>query len=199
MGKFETKKQESPKKEKVLVILCAVLAVTVVVLLVLLLRSNGNNAQVVVNSNDTAATNNATGGSVSSDGSLELVLYSVETVQDEVLVKTSFGDMAFPAAFGDAVKVTVVNEGTVKAVCFDADLGGIVYPAYTIYFSDDGDMPVGTLKLPQEQKERPVTIVFHETPTGLADDALLTFIAVQETFNNVWASLERNEGFTPSA
>ena len=67
-----------------------------------------------------------------------------------------------------------------------------IIDAYTIYFNEPKGVPCGILKM---SEEIPVTVEFENAPKKLDDDWLITFNAVQETFNDVLLSMSENNDF----
>ncbi len=186
MGKFETKKEGSSRRETILTVSCIVMAVVIAVLIFLLWHQGSNQPEVSVYEQGQSTQEPST--------SLQALSVGESDVQgDDVLVQTSYCTLKYPAAFFDVIQV---SEGD-GAIVFSARLGETVCPMYTIYFSDEGDMPIGTMKLPEQAEPIGLTVTFHEPIDGLKEDELFTFNAARDTFSEVWFSLSDNEGFTP--
>ena len=67
----------------------------------------------------------------------------------------------------------------------------------TIRYNEDGEgIALGTLKLSDQAATMPVSVSFGDAPNGLAGNELATFIAAQETFNDVLTSMMEDSRFT---
>lgn len=200
MGLYEKSSEQAASngsKVKILTICCVVLAVAVVILTALLLHGNDGNEVPVVLASDVATTQKQSVNESYAIAQKQLQIYEIEAVDEQMLIKTSYGDMRYPYAFSDIIRVEAVSTETTKALEFSADLGTEVYPIYTISFTDPEGMCIGSLLLPEEKKPYYVTVTLHAPAQELQGDILLTFQAAQETFNDIWLSMMDNEGFTP--
>ena len=113
---------------------------------------------------------------------------------DMIELVTTYCTLRFPYAFSDLVVQEVTDQNGRIAIDFYAALGGERYPVYTVSFSGGGDIPLGMLKVDAVTFE--VSAKFHEDTADLQGDDMISFCAAQETFNDIWASLEANENFT---
>ncbi len=193
----EPQNASNTKKIKLLTICCIVLAVAVVILTALLLCGNSKNEAPVVLASDSATEAAQVPNESYATAQKELLIYEVEATNDDILIKTSYGDMRFPYSFSDIIRVDAVSNDTTKALEFSVDLADAVYPIYTISFTDPEGMCIGSLLLPEERKPYYVTVTLHAPDETLQGDDLLTFQAAQETFNDIWVSMMDNDGFTP--
>lgn len=124
----------------------------------------------------------------------ELTVLSTEEQGDMMVVTTSFGQVKYPFAFGDLIQVKAVTDGGVAALEFSALISGEEYPAYAIRFGSGEGIVLGTLEVPGEAEVRMVSAEIYPADAALGDKAN-TFYAVQESFNDVVASLSENQGF----
>ena len=113
---------------------------------------------------------------------------------DMIELVTTYCTLRFPYAFSDLVVQEVTDQDGRLAIDFYAALGGERYPVYTVLFSGGGNIPLGTLQVDDVTFE--VSANFHEDTANLQGDDMVSFCAAQETFNDIWASLEANENFT---
>lgn len=123
-----------------------------------------------------------------------LTLLERKEHDDVVELVTSYCTLSFPYAFSDLVVEEVVDEDGRIAIDFYAALGGSKYPIYTISFSGEGEIPLGSIEVDGETFE--MTAKFFEDAADLQGDDVISFHAAQETFNDVWHSLEANGNFS---
>lgn len=128
----------------------------------------------------------------SSNSGTEIVIYDQQELENTILVQTSYCSLKYPFALSDVILI----EAQGQALVFSARMQSGTYPIYTIRFCEEGEMVVGTIRLPDESQEQPVSVVFHDAPQGLSQDDERTFFAAQDTFTEVWLSLGENENFT---
>lgn len=125
----------------------------------------------------------------------ELAVESVEDQENNVVVTTSAGQIKYPFAFADLIQVKATNEETVASLEFSALIAGEEYPLYALYFGDGEGIALGTMEIPEEGEPRHVYAAFYPADEASLGDNLGTFHAVQETFNDVVASLNENQSF----
>ncbi len=128
----------------------------------------------------------------------EIVLFSTQEQDDAVIVQTSYGDLRYPYAYSDLIRVSANNTDGVRALEFYARLPSGTYSIYTICFYSAEGISIGTLQLPSDAQPEPVGVVFHEAPASLGEDDLRSFYAAQDTFTDVWLSFAENEAFVPT-
>jgi len=122
----------------------------------------------------------------------ELTVTEISEEGDRVVVTTSFVTFSYPFAFSDLLGVTVEENRLVFVANQEQPV-----PVYTIRFDDKGMIALGSLYLPQTKETLSVTAELMPLPEGMADNQN-SFFAIQETFNDVIASLEENAQFTPA-
>ena len=191
MGKYSKKGKYSRKantQRKVLTVTCAVLGVVLVLLVMILVRMNASEHQVPgVSGEDVSSTNGE------EYQEKELQIQNVTEQDDTVLVETTYGTLRYPYAFSDLMSVEAEVFEDYSALNFNATLDGKTVKLYTLLFNMREGVPVGTLEV--EDQMYAITAQFHD-PEGVSDENIVTFYAVQETFNDVVNSLSENEGFT---
>lgn len=126
----------------------------------------------------------------------ELTVNAVLEQGNQVRVETSYGTVCFPFAFSDVIQVEAKNLGSVTALCFYADLHSSTHQLFTLWFNREEHIPLGDLIM--DGKEVSVTAELFEAPSKLGQGEQNTFLAAQECFNDVVASLYEVEGFTPA-
>lgn len=126
----------------------------------------------------------------------KLVIESVEEQGDQMVVSTSYCQVKYPYAFSDLIQVEAVNhEGGARLVFF-ATIEGQRADLYALCFGEAGNVPMGTLKIGENTLA--VSTKLFQAEQGLDKDLQYVFVAAQETFNDVAASLRENEKFTPA-
>jgi hypothetical protein len=126
----------------------------------------------------------------------ELKIDAVQEQGNQVLVQTSYGTVCFPFAFSDVIQAEAKNLGGATALCFYAKIDRDTHKLLTLWFNRDEYIPIGTLLV--DGKEVSVTAELFEAPFGLEQGERNTFLAAQECFNEMVASLYEMEGFTPA-
>lgn len=138
------------------------------------------------------------GGEESTPGShLELRVESLEEVEDQVIVKTSYCEVRYPFAFSDVILVTAENQPESARLLFCASVNDAEYPMFSIIFGGTEGIPVGTLTL-DDGTVLSVTAQVFAADESLEPDTLHTFYAAQETLNDVISSLMDVKGFVPA-
>ena len=175
------------KKKRLCLIAGIVLALAVCALL-FLPKSEKKSAEVIVHEPNDALTL----PTQPSHPALQLV--ERRENGDMIELVTTYCTLRFPYAFSDLVVQEITDQDGRIAIDFYAALGGERYPVYTVLFSGGGNIPLGTLQVDDVTFE--VSANFHEDTANLQGDDMVSFCAAQETFNDIWASLEANENFT---
>ena len=178
MGRFS---MENSSQRKVLTVVGIAVGVVLALLLILLAGFN-----------KTPGAESTPGETIVSNGN-ELVVESVEEQEDIVLVNTTYVTVKYPYAFSDIVSVEAETFEDYAVLEFGAIINDTTYKAYTLFFNSEEGMPIGTLE--RNGETYVVTAQFHDA-SGIDEDSMITFNAVQETFNDVVNSLFENEGFT---
>lgn len=123
----------------------------------------------------------------------------IETTDEDnkwVTVKTTYGVVRYSSAFSDIVAVTAVQHEAASQLLFTANIGESEIPLYTIRYDEEGEgIVLGTLKLTSNVTV-PVSVTLSDAPAELAGNDLATFIAAQETFNDVLTSMMEDSRFT---
>lgn len=125
---------------------------------------------------------------------------TVESVTEEggrIVVNSSWCTVAYPFAFADLLRVNAGQIMGSPALCFTAVIGGEEYAVFDICFGR-GDILLGELELPVTGEKIQVRADLHKAPEGLTEGQLSSFLAAQECFNDVSASLMEHPGFTPA-
>lgn len=125
----------------------------------------------------------------------ELVVESVEDQENVVVVTTSVGQIKYPFAFADLIQVKAMNEETVASLEFAALISGSEYPLYALHFGGSEGIALGTMEIAGEEEPRTVYAEFYSAEEAALGEHIGTFRAVQETFNDVVASLSDIPGF----
>ena len=186
MGKYN--KRKAAQQRKILTVALAGLSALLILLVIVLVGLNRGNKpeEVVPGTTEAAATELIS----------NMKLLQVESTKEQgenVIVATTYGTVKYPYAFSDLVIVEAETFMNHAALEFKAEIDGQEYKLYTLLFNGEEGMPVGKLLVDGETYV--VTALFHDV-TELSGDNLVTFYAVQETFNDVVNSLADNGGFT---
>lgn len=139
-------------------------------------------------------------GSVDAPEEMNAPALRIETTDEDskwVTVGTTYGAFRYSSAFSDIIAVTAVQHDAASNLLFTADIDGKEILLYTIRYNEDGKgIALGTLKLSDQAATMPVSVSFGDAPNGLAGNELATFIAAQETFNDVLTSMMEDSRFT---
>lgn len=189
MGKYS--KKVSPQR-KILTAVCGVLGVVLAVLIVMLIGMNRDTAPEEQIPGTTAGSVPTT-TAAAEPKMKELLVESVTEEGAAVFVKTTYGMVQYPYAFSDLISVEAATFEDYAVLDFCATLEDTAVKLYTLMFNTGEGIPVGTLLVDGETFV--VTAQFHDA-IGIGNDSMVTFYAVQETFNDVVNSLSENEGFT---
>lgn len=126
-----------------------------------------------------------------------LVLYSIEEQEDTMVVSTSYCLLKYPFAFSDLIKVEAVDLADSSEIVFKALIGETEYKLFTIAFNGTDGIFLGTMNVPERSAIVDVYAELYSADENMDDNALATFYAAQEVFNDVVFSLAENESFTP--
>ena len=129
-----------------------------------------------------------------------LTIDKIEEVGDTVIVTTSYGQVKFPYAFADMIKVEAINDDVLKSatLLFYLQINDKHCNLYAITFGGEGSDPVGAMELGENAEPVLVYVAVYGQPSGLTDGERQAFIATQETFNDVMTSLQEGENFVPA-
>ena len=114
---------------------------------------------------------------------------------EDILVSTSYCTLRYPFAFSDLITVTAAPEE--ESLLFTAVLEDAQVPVFALRFGVQAGIEAGTLQLPVTGETVSVGIDLMELPEDLDQAHHASFYAAQEVINDVIASLEENEAFTP--
>lgn len=172
-------------------ILCSVLAVALGIALCLALCLAYTNKP-----QDKSPANQDLTGVVSNEANPEKeeITLSVTHQGEQMLVQTQFCRLTYPGAFVDVMEVNAVNEENGRALVFAANIQGRTYPLYALHFDAEAGQPVGSLVNASGQRVS-VSVEFFALPEALAEGEKNTFLAAQETANDVLTSLEENDNY----
>jgi len=168
-----------------LMIICVVLGVVLALLIVMAVCLSQNKTPGNDKTDDTTA--------AGTSGMKELLVESVTEQKDAVLVVTTYGTVQYPYAFSDLLSVEAETFEEYAVLDFSATIDGAVHKLYKLIFNGEEGVPIGTLQ--NDGETYVITAEFYEM-SGVSGDAVITFNAAQETFNDVVNSLFDNEGFT---
>lgn len=185
MGKYEKKTPRSDSKQKktvliVVLIFAAVLTVAVVGVFLGMTdfwkepETNGETANPVFNNTDEQ--------------------FETHVADNTIVVQAQYVTVAYPKAFEEVVLVDTTVYDAYWALEFSADINGACLPMYYLWFNGDIGLPAGTLTDPDGNPVT-VTVEFFDAPDDLTDAERETFLAAQETANDVLLSLEDNDGY----
>lgn len=107
---------------------------------------------------------------------------------DKMVISTKYGDISYPYAFSDVIKVNELDEG--KSFVFIVATNDFSSEIYKICFEADEGTYLG-----KTLEEKTVSIKVYDVPEEIREDSLTTFYAAQETLNDVIASIYEWEGF----
>lgn len=128
----------------------------------------------------------------------ELKIESVEEQEKIVLITTTYGTMSYPSAFSELIETDVYFGDGTGCIIFSARVSGETQTVYSILFNNESGIDVGSLKIEGVESPVRVSVVFYDPPESLKDGDLISYLAAQETFNDIVVSLEKNEGFSSS-
>lgn len=128
-----------------------------------------------------------------------LTIDRIEEVGDTVVVTTSYGQLKFPYAFTDMIKVEAINDDVLNSatLLFYLQINEKHCNLYAVTFGGEGSDPVGAMDLGEGLEPVLVYVNVYGQPSGLTDGERQAFIATQETFNDVMTSLQEGENFVP--
>lgn len=129
----------------------------------------------------------------------ELVIESTEEDGENIILKTSYCILKYPYAFSDLVKTNAENFEGGANLEFYANINNIGYPAFTVSFGTDEGIPVGKITVGDWEEALAVSVVFHEPSEDIGEENMEPFSIVQETFNDILASLQENANFVLEA
>ncbi len=126
----------------------------------------------------------------------KLTIESIEEQGDKMVVTTSYCQVKYPYAFSDLIQVEAVNDAQGARLVFFATIEGTRADLYSLCFGETDNILLGTLKVGGNTVT--VSTELFQAGQGLDKDLQYVFVAAQETFNDVAASLSENGNFTPA-
>lgn len=187
MNNKKNKKNKGLSLNISIILGCVAVVAVIVILAVALI---GNNSGGDGDGDETQAPETKQEQSVSD----KLTVESIEENGDVMVVTTSYCKFEYPYAFSDLISIKATEADGHKALEFTAEIYGEEISLYTIWFESAKGVPFGTIKHGGETLG--MSVEFAEAGETLADDALTTFYATQETFNDVISSLENDSNFS---
>ncbi len=193
------------KMTKVFVsVFVGIILVLMIVVVIMLCANGGDDTEPSESSNIPAQSGAVTEPPIASEPLNsevvipELKIESVEEQEDIVLITTSYCSMSYSSAFSELMGTDVYFGDGTGCIIFSARVGGGNQTVYSLLFNNESGIDLGTLKLDGVSEPIRVSVVFYDAPASLTGDNLISYLAAQETFNDVVVSLEKNEGFTSS-
>jgi hypothetical protein len=122
------------------------------------------------------------------------ILSTTET-DGSVVIKTTFGNSRYPAAFSDLITVKAQSGEASASLQFFAQIDSKEIPVFTVHYGGSEGRPFGILSLSGDTDEITVAVAFADPPAGLSADDLTTFQAAQEVFNEILASMNEDARF----
>lgn len=126
----------------------------------------------------------------------ELEIISVEDGDPNVNLKTNYCELHYPSMYYDLLKTDVYFGDGTGCIIFSANLGSYYATVYNIIFNGEDGRTVGTLQLEGIDEPIRVSVAFYEPSNTVLGEALESFYAAQETFNDIISALRENENFT---
>lgn len=115
---------------------------------------------------------------------------------ETTVVDTSYLTVEYPYAFSDLIRVKAINQEEQTALSFCGFINGEEQELYTLWFNGSDGQTVGSFDLEDGKKPVVVTLAFYTPSAQLQGDDRTTFFAVQETVNDVIASMKKDPQFT---
>lgn len=138
----------------------------------------------------------------------ELVVGQITRRDSVMVVDNSYLYLAYPYAHSEHISVVAVNQGNATALEFRARTSTMDEVLYTIWFNGTQEHwkhdldsisntdQVGAFDPGDGMGAVPVTVLFYKASADLSENDRGTFLAAQETFNNVLQSMHENEKFS---
>ncbi len=126
----------------------------------------------------------------------ELKILSIEDGETEVMLNTNYCELRFPSTYYDLLKADAYYGDGTGCIIFSANIGNGHATVYTIIFNGEDGTAIGKLKLDGVDEPIRVSVNFYEPASNILGEALNSFYAAQETFNDIIVSLGENENYT---
>lgn len=186
MGKYERKKKRRfPLWILLVLLLCAAAAAVVI------FGRDFLPAEIDPTRESTAETRETAPMETETTPAQTLQILSSREEGAWVLVDTTYVSVRYPFAFSDLIRVEPENGGTERLI-FRVQIGSTTFDMFAVCFDDSGIIDLGTVSLPGGEI-RPLTAEVYPVPDTLDADGRNTYLAAQESFNDVVASLGENE------
>lgn len=129
-------------------------------------------------------------GAADADGLPLLTIDAIVEQEDMMLVRTSYCTLKYPYAFSDVIELTT----DATDLNFFANINDTQELLFTLCFYSTDGISVGNLE--RDGVMIPVSVKIYDTQQ-LEGESLTTYLAAQETLNEILSSLEENENFHP--
>lgn len=186
MGKYEKKTKRGFPVWIVLVLVVCVAAAAVVLIHGGIPGMPGNDPT------GSAETSGATETPTETTPETLLQILSSEEQGEYVVVTTNYCTVRYPFAFSDLIRVAA-ESGDREALTFSVLIGDTAVDMFAIYFDDSGAIDLGSVTVDEDGQIRALTADIWTVPDILDEDGRNTYLAAQESFNDVVASLAENE------
>ena len=118
---------------------------------------------------------------------------TITHVEDRMLIQTAYGEIAYPYAFSDVIKVNTKKINAVTEYIFVLVTDDFSEELYTVSFGEGKGVLIG-----KTSENVEVYMEAYLTEKPLSEDTETTFYAAQETINDVIASIYTWEDFIPA-
>lgn len=123
----------------------------------------------------------------------EFKLKKTEKRDGKIVISTSYCSLSYSDVFPSELEIEAKTVGEASYLTFFASISGKKLSVYTLEFNTAGGISVGTLML-QGNAVR-VSVNFNDAPASVTGDDLILFRAYSESFGEIAASLNENQGF----
>lgn len=189
--------KQNKGQNRIVVLLTCVVAVLLAVLIWLLVDRFGTPAPGQADgAGETTAETSGTVQTTEPEVMMPLEIGGIERDGEQMVITTSYGVLKYPFAFSDLLRVEAENTGSGSTLAFSVVIGEETYPVYALHFGGSEGMLLGSVTV--DGATASVYAEFAEKPDSLLDADAVTYQAVQETFNDIAASLRENGHFTPA-
>ena len=125
----------------------------------------------------------------------EFKLEKIEKRNSKVVINTSYCSVSYGDVFPSELEVESKVEGDTAYLNFSAVIAGKKIPVYTLTFNTAEGIEVGTLALEGSRSPIRVGVTFYDAPISVSGDDLILFLAYSQSFGEIAASLNENQGF----
>lgn len=189
--------KQNKEQNRIVVLLTCVVAVLLAVLIWLLVDRFGTPAPGQTDgAGETTAETSGTVQTTKPAEKLPLEIEGIERDGEQMVITTSYCVLKYPFAFSDALRVEAENTDSGSTLAFSVVIGEEAYLVYALYFGGNEGTLLGSVTL--DGVSVSVYGEFAVIPESLPEAGTATYYAVQETFNDIAASLRENAHFTPA-